>query len=100
MVSPFVFIALAGVSLLATTLAVRLRAAGRYAARLRESERRLEGTQRLGRMGWWRTDVSSGLTELSTELRRVFCVADDDDLTQEYFMAIIHEDDRDQVMEQ
>jgi two-component system, cell cycle sensor histidine kinase and response regulator CckA len=99
MLIPSVLIAaLASLTLLAATLTLKLRRARAYAAQLCESERRLEAAQRLGRMGWWRADMSTGLTELSTELHRVFETAEGDELTEDYFLAIIHEDDRDPVM--
>jgi PAS domain S-box-containing protein len=99
---PLFIAALTGISLLSTALALRLRPAALSAAELdslRESEDRLRRAQRLGRMGWWRTDVATGMTEMSDELHRIFQVAPGDELTMDYFIALCHEDDRESMVE-
>ena len=41
---------------------------------LRESERRLEGAQRVARVGWWERDYATGHVSLSDEACRIFGV--------------------------
>ena len=61
---------------------------------LLESEERLQLAQELGDIGTWDSDLKTGLTTWSQNLRRVSGIEDDADTTYESFFAIAHPDDR------
>jgi diguanylate cyclase (GGDEF)-like protein len=62
--------------------------------RLRESESRLAGAQRLARLGSFRLDPASGAIEGSAELRHVLGVPPDATLDRALLLARVHPEDR------
>jgi PAS domain S-box-containing protein len=65
---------------------------------LRESERRLEGAQRVARVGWWERDYATGHVSLSDEACRIFGVQPLD-LPQWHgrWVSLIHPEDREKT---
>jgi len=62
--------------------------------RLRESESRLAGAQRLARLGSFTLDAESGAIEGSGELRRVLEVGEEVPLDRALLLACVHPEDR------
>jgi diguanylate cyclase (GGDEF)-like protein len=63
-------------------------------ARLRESESRLAGAQRLARLGSFSLDLASGELQGSAELRHVLALGEDEPLSRALLLASIHPADR------
>ena len=61
---------------------------------LARSEERLRLAQELGGVGTWDTDLETGETTWSKNLRRLSGVDDDAEGSHESFMALVHPDDR------
>ena len=67
---------------------------------LQQSEHRLKEAQRIGRMGNWRWQASSGQLEWSEEIYRIFGRDPNDfEPTYEKFLSLVHPDDLDRVTE-
>jgi diguanylate cyclase (GGDEF)-like protein len=64
---------------------------------LRRSEFRLAAAERIGRLGYWEWDLSTGGHVWSDETRRMLGAAIGSDPTQALFLACIHPDDRSDV---
>ncbi len=62
--------------------------------RLAHSEERLQLAQELGGVGTWDTDLQTGETTWSKNLRRLSGVDDDMEGSDESFMALVYPDDR------
>ncbi|MFN3545642.1 MAG: PAS domain-containing protein [Thiobacillus sp.] len=67
-------------------------------ARLQETAARLEEAQRVGQIGHWEWDITTGVLTWSTQVYRLFGLpAGLQTASYESFMAAVHPDDRDQV---
>lgn len=85
------------VVVLGFNLAVRRRVVVRT-AELRASEARLRDAQRMGRIGSWEHDLTSGALTWSDEIFRMFAIDKGRfGASYEAFLAVIHPDDRDMV---
>jgi PAS domain S-box-containing protein len=62
---------------------------------LRHSKAFLEAAQRIGHVGSWRHDFTSGIVEISAETRRIWQIGDDEQASViEFFFGRVHPDDR------
>jgi PAS domain S-box-containing protein len=62
---------------------------------LRHSKAFLEAAQRIGHVGSWRHDFTSGIVEVSAETRRIWQIDDDEQSSViEFFFGRVHPDDR------
>ena len=67
---------------------------------LRDSERRLEATQQVARIGWWERDFATNRVSLSGEACRIFGVQPVDlPHWQDRWLGVIHAEDRARVAE-
>jgi PAS domain S-box-containing protein len=61
---------------------------------LRNSLENLDRAQEVGRMGWWRLDVTRNILTWSDETHRIFGIPKEAPMTYETFLETVHPDDR------
>lgn len=61
---------------------------------LSKSEKNLARAQQIAKMGSWEREIGSGRLYWSRELRRLFGIETDGELTYESFLELVHPDDR------
>jgi len=59
----------------------------------------LAEAERMGHTGSWRAGIDMKNISVSAEIRRIYGISDDDNVTFETFMSRIHPEDRDSVLE-
>lgn len=67
---------------------------------LRDRERQLTEAQRAARLGCWELELSSGRLSWSEEMYRLWGWEHDQEITLEAFLATVHPDDRQRLLEE
>jgi PAS domain S-box-containing protein len=64
---------------------------------LRQSREDLDRAQSVGQIGWWRLDTRRNVLMWSAENHRIFGVPEGTPMSYEFFLSIVHPDDRQYV---
>ena len=67
---------------------------------LKETQHKLEQTQKIGKLGWWETDIHTGTTKFSDSIYEMMDIEKvEEGLTLEEYMQLLHPEDVRNLME-